>query len=737
MKKSFLVVCTVLSLILTSCGANTAQPLEKRPSSNQTVTQAPASSSLMATPLSEAAPSLSPYDMLATPEANPASYFLVNQTADLAHESLMRIEQILIASGDNLKRDEMDFPAYYRAAWYVAWDASVRFPSDPRAEIWRWKMAYYMALSGDVDESIQAYNSLITNALNSKKISVDDLPNQVLLGNTQNSLFTPSFVIEIEKIAIPGIDQGYVLHVGSPDPDTPIAACFLITKNSDRYSTYFIEHSFIDFGYNTMSRDSVSCTPRDVTNDGIDEIITEQYRGGHNGYYTVRVFDTTSLPPKAMSFESAQGKTINAQHSYLYDYPEVDRKTQIQFYTSIGLLNCQNAQIENYQWNGKIFELASRKLDLLSEQSDRKGLSYCADNLISYGLYNQTAKDAASFLEEVIQIYRPYAAEVGDIFNEIRLRLGLYYALQGDMQKARATIVDVVQNPVVKDSVWVEPAVKFLELYKHPNYLYRASTVLISCTPYRELDSASGTCQKIPIYDNQDTLDYILNVAYPSTPISQVADKLKESGVNIAAEGWFDFDQDRKNELWFTILNPWHEDEFKLWIVAESGNRKIIFDAGFFEPNVAEPTFRIEHNSKYPFIIGLTDYNKFELIRDENGDPSINWLDVENLDDQKSVIADDLKKFRELRQLLISNSEDSSIYDQVVKIYQKHPRCPFTTDDYFNLDTNYDCASFYYTLAYSAELAGRPEDAVALYHKTWLEYPNSPFAILAQQKLGK
>jgi hypothetical protein len=57
-----------------------------------------------------------------------------------------------------------------------------------------------------------------------------------------------------------------------------------------------------------------------------------------------------------------------------------------------------------------------------------------------------------------------------------------------------------------------------------------------------------------------------------------------------------------------------------------------------------------------------------------------------------------------------------------------------SVSDYSNY---YDCAAIYYTLAFSAELAGKDTDAVKRYYAVWSVYPDSPFAMLTRLKLEK
>jgi hypothetical protein len=86
---------------------------------------------------------------------------------------------------------------------------------------------------------------------------------------------------------------------------------------------------------------------------------------------------------------------------------------------------------------------------------------------------------------------------------------------------------------------------------------------------------------------------------------------------------------------------------------------------------------------------------------------------------------------------MLEGKNIENTFQELRKIAPSGSNCPFATN-YDGYETMlYDCAAFYYTVAFSAELAGEPGKAVELYHKIWSKYSNSPFAILARLKLEK
>ena len=77
----------------------------------------------------------------------------------------------------------------------------------------------------------------------------------------------------------------------------------------------------------------------------------------------------------------------------------------------------------------------------------------------------------------------------------------------------------------------------------------------------------------------------------------------------------------------------------------------------------------------------------------------------------------------------------------MLEIDRQYKNCPFKYDNTQPLssvyDDYYDCGAFYTTLAFAAELAGKDDEAVKRYYGVWSVYPDSPFALLAREKLYK
>ncbi|MGC1376775.1 MAG: hypothetical protein WA821_11140, partial [Anaerolineales bacterium] len=697
MKSPCAFISLVFILAVTACGPQPAQPtptVEAQPklTESPSATTAPATATDSATNLPEPAPSAIPtYPPLATltpalAAGGPGAYRLAPQTADQADESIARIEQKILGLEDEPYPPDSPgwrphYGPYYLAAWYAAWNAFARFPNDPRAEAWRSKMAYYMALAGDGDDAAQIYMDQITAALNSGQTQAGNLENWFQSGHLEKTLYTPVFTLTKQPVSLPNTQGGYLITIGKLDSvNTPGGMCLLVVKKAEKYVAYKLYNGFSSGGYDWLIRNPVTCSLKDVTDDGVDEIIIEQYSGAHFGSDTIEIYNVTSLPPKIMPFTSSQKENLDIWNGGIQDYPVSNGQTNIQTLDPVGDLNCDNHYTRDYQWNGKWFDLRNEAFHFGIPSGSNP--AFCVDMALN-DLNTLDEKDAVNFLDAAIQAYRPHAGEMGDVFNELIVHKAAYEALSGKADQARSTLNEFVQLPGAKDSIWLEPAQKFLAIYQQPADLYRACSVLTACAPYRGNPTDNSlSCVEASLCDSTSALDHVLSAEYSSLALAELPAKLKEIGVDIKAEGWLDFNQDHQNELWFTVYNPQYKDT-DLWIGVETATKgNIVFGAGPYEPAADRPSFHLETMPSGQIRVDFGGDQLFELTRDPaTGAPTLDWTDPLNskepTDEEIQAINNDLEKFLQLRQQLLLGSAPLPIYNQMVEIDRKYPNCPF------------------------------------------------------------
>ena len=742
MKKSVLLISTVWVLILAACGINVAQPtivsivqptetLPSIPTALPTATQLPASKS---SPIPELP--IFPTLALATPDSAASSYQLTPLTVDQAHENLVKIEQaILTLENAPIPEDtpgfQQNFGSYYEAAWLAAWDALTHFPDDPRAELWGWKIPYYMTLAGESETAAHIYTEKITSALNSGLTDPAGLETWFHSGELQNTIYTQSYVLRPKPLNLGGQIPGFLIELGRPNHmDTPGSMCLLVIEKDKQFSTSLVYNGFLDV-YQLIIRNSVSCTPRDVTGDGIDEIIVEQYIGGHYGTTTIQVFDVSSLTPTVMPFESVQN--LEVWNGGIQDYPIKNGKVHIEITAPIGDLNCDNYYNNFYQWNGKWFELSEKNLHL-GTPIGASSITYCIDTTL-------LERDTLNFLEELVQSYRPQSESLGEIFHELVIRQAVANALTYNQAKSRSILTELIKTPIIENSIWIKPVQKFLDIYKKPTDLYRACSLLTACVTYRANDN-SGACSEITLCNTSDALDAILNSNFTDFPLASLTANLKQIGVEIAGEGTFDFNQDQQPELWFTI--PDEYGDFDLWVVmVDSQGKNYPFNLGYYEPVEPEPIFEVETTQAGQQLVGFGEYEGYKVnleFEPVSGEPKIEWVDDDPPNELVQTAEQARGDFIDLRNFLLNGGNPSEVYAQLQQFIEKYPECPFEierTDG--SVSSFYDCASYKFTLALAAELAGDQNTAIEKYYEVWKE--NSRFynglALLARLKLEK
>ena len=746
-------------MILGIGGCNTAQatqsvPLQATRTAPLTPTVLPATATATETEQPQVTPSMQPPLPTLTPAVRAGSasaYHLAAQTADQADETITRMEQAILGLQDapppapDLPGWMPNYAPYYRAAWYATWNALARFPNDPRADKWHWKMAYYMALAGDGDDAARIYMEQITAALNSGRVDAGDLANWFQSGHLEKTIYTPIFTLDQQPVVLPNIPSGYLIMIGKLNNiNTPGGMCMLVIKNAGKYAAYPVYNGFSPHGYSNVEiRNPVTCSLKDVTDDGVDEIIADQYTGGHYGMDTIHIYDVTSQPPRIMPFTASKNEDLQIWNGGIIDYPKLNNKTQLLIQAPVGILDCDNYYIRSYEWNSTWFALSSQEMHF-GNPSTPDAAVLCIDTTLS-DLDSLSASDAEKFLDQVIQGYQPYRDQLGDLYNELILRKAGHEILMRSSDQPRATLNAFIQSPGLSNSIWIGPAQESLNFSNQTDGRYLACTALTACAPYRGQPDATGqnTCTQTYLCDADSALDSLINTEFSSVPLDELSAKLKNAGVVIQAEGRVDFDKNGQDELWFTVHNN-QLDSNELWIAAATPGKGIVaFNAGGYEPDIARPGFSLRAIQAGGWAVDFGGERPFELTHEPStGQPLFDLINspdpTQPTDAETQAVKSDLAKFIQARMELYNGNDPNSVYSQMMEIDRKYANCPFeiAQSDGSTL-SYYDCGAFYYTLAFAAELAGKDDEAVKRYYGVWSVYPDSPFALLAREKLYK
>lgn len=715
-KAVLLFICLWTSSMLTSCGSSQEGLTNEETASAEVSTSTTA---LLTSPIVTQASS------------NPDDYQLASWTADEADEIITKMEEEVLGFWDAELEPWERFPPY-AVVWYAAGDALTQFPDDPRQETWRWKMAYYMALAGEGYEATEIYTDLIMDALNQEGIRPQDLPGWFQSGELFPHYITPLFALEIEPITVPGSGAGYLLNIGElTDIDTPGSSCVLLVENDGLYTTHIVHSGFPGNGFWIGLRNPGSCYAKDVTDDGIDEIIVDQWSGGHVGTRYVHIFDITSIPPKSMPFSPAQEDYLAVWNSSIRGYPQLDGKTQIQI--SKGFASCTESVLINFQWNGAWFEVSHGEIEFWeTPYQDEYTTFTCAGNIQQFAS-ELNHQDAFWIYDGAYTAYLQNEMNSIEMLDEFRVLMGLTSAYQGDYEMTRSIFRAIKDAPTTVGSIWIEPSQEFLQAFQSPTDLYQACSLLEACVPYYAGYVADKECVDIRLCDDQKVVEALISNVYSTYPLEQIPGSLRLAGVDIRAEGRYDFDGDAKDELWFSVLPP-GKTTYQFWIVAEYDQGLKPLMALEELPSEITETALIEGTPFDVFEdIDFTYMQTFELVRHPlTGEPFVAVREVM----EPTPMMQDLELFLSLRKSLFTGSDPEPIYEQLLAIENKFSHCPFEKEDEEGRTRSiYNCAAFDYTLAFTAELADKEKEAVERYFNVLYKYPYSPFALLAEGKL--
>ncbi len=160
-----------------------------------------------------------------------------------------------------------------------------------------------------------------------------------------------------------------------------------------------------------------------------------------------------------------------------------------------------------------------------------------------------------------------------DAYDQLRYRLGVLYALEGQPAEASRVMSEIIDTPIIRDSSWVTPAEQFLRAYQKSDDLYTA-------------------CQQAQFCNLRDAFRTMVKNSTTDDP-SQTLEYLQTHGVTIRSSSLFDFDKDGEAERWL-IIQPKVGAKLEFWILSrmQEGIQAIfvqVFEAGESLPYYYEP----------------------------------------------------------------------------------------------------------------------------------------------------
>jgi hypothetical protein len=579
------------------------------------------------------------------------------------------------------------FESGYFALAYAQQEALLRYQDSPLATEWRWGLANSLAHLND-PRAVEIYSSLIEDDLKAGNVRVSELPEWFEIYEKELTLSVHEFTPQ------PGELSRQLLEIKGAG-----GAFIWLQEIPGQVNVYPLASDF-DFE-NTRENDF---TMSDLSGDGIEEIAL--YFSPSEDEFLLKnpqVFSLAELPPVELAFRPEI--PTDFKMGYEVDIASIsnDSNSADLQYTAAFFPACPVYVSRSYQWDGERFD----PLPFQYLVEPEPGLEGFCEVIVDHASLSWGTQAALSIAEQLLPIWppeldpsqNPYPI---DAYDAWRYRLGVYNALLGQQIEAEEYFNQIITDPIVESSSWIEPSRAFLDAYQDISDIYIACKAASFCHDRVAL-------QQLTRFSNTDD---------PSLAL----DYLRNHGVEVRASGYFDFDRDGADERWMTVK---HQEDLRLefWILARGPDGIEAFFVDFTNTNSPEPYYREPVDE--PPIVQLELGKGFILEKiPDSGEPYLTLVDVEY--NRPTIIKDG---YREALQDLFSGTDPAVVRESLLEI-QANER--FKGDCY----NFWFCDQFYYTIGLTYELTGDELDAIDTHVDLWWNYVrNSLFTIMAREKL--
>jgi hypothetical protein len=577
---------------------------------------------------------------------------------------------------------DRDYYAAYKYATILQGEALLAYPTAFEATNWNWGLAYNLARLSD-PRAVVRYATLINQVYNTEGVSVGNLEGWI----RQND---PRLWLETIERQVIGKHLSNSLLILNAEG----GSAYLWRVETDQGITVYPISSEFNFPERILPAHYWS----DITRDGIEELVIHHPDAPIREIRFPRVFDLSVTPPKELLFKPNQDFEIGLENEYLWDSVDSESGGQDLRYTATVYPPCPVTIYHTYHWNGLWIERNQADYGI---QPAPGIMSYC-ELVINQAAWVWGPETAIPLMEALLPEWPPQGASEpstypADAKDEWRYRLGVYYALTGDLNTADEYFQDLIDNPTIPGSRWVNPAMEFQRRLDSPDGIY------LACIPSKFCDERRAFANMVSsIPSDQDVLSY-----------------LKNAGVAIRYSAEFDFEGDGIPERYITFRH--HPDQkLEFWIIAEkiSGFEALYVD----NVDVSQPTLTRYTTRQGISIVWLNTQQSFTLGRFQDTD------EVYIILHEPSYFYSDytLEVIDSAVNALLSGASPLPIRDELVNL---------RFSENFACLTDVDCAYFYYALGLANQLARYEENAVNNYVIIWNEYPNTPFAAIARLKL--
>lgn len=579
----------------------------------------------------------------------------------------------------------------YKFAIFALREALLRFPQAPQAESWRWALAHDLARSGERQQAAEQYVRLIVDALNREETAISFLYTWFAQHESGLSLYMTS----IEPP--PGYLNAYLINLHGELGD----AFLWLLEGPSGFRGYPLTALF-DPGGKRQANWLLADFDGEANNG---KEIAISFFPGEKEYvlHPPLVFNLREYPPKPLPFLPTPDLLRIGVEFEPYWAVETGNPAMLRFETRV-LPACPIQVKQLYRWNGQYFALDREEYAL---KPSEKALPFCAIS-VEHALNTWGPAAAIPLMEALLPYWPPPKDAQGNQFSaeakeEWRYRLGVYYALIGEEERAIAYLSQV-STEAAPTSRWVTLAQKFLRQYQRKEDVYRACLVAEGCNPAFAIRYLVG--QVLP---SQDALA-----------------ALREAGVQPNASGYYDFDGDGESERWFTVRYfPRQASDFWILVNHRRGVEALRVGAVANVPPKVQPVeeaYLAEESLPVRAAVWVDSTYVVTLRRlPDTQRPYLVWLAL-----RKELPSRFFGPLRENQDSLLAGKSPHEIQKALLAL-QEFPGllCRAT----------WSCDLYYYLLGLASELAGDEQKAVEAYHRLWSDYSKSPYTAMARLKL--
>lgn len=666
----------------------TPQPPTNTPTLTATPTETPnPTTTPQPTPLPTTTPTFTPVPTF-TPGAIQSvnNYTLTTWTVDTAQTLINRLENYpnTLPAGSRGFND-IDYYNTYQYAALAQAEAILRFPNAPEADAWRWNRAYNLARSS-ANTTGTTYATLINTALLTGETT---LPNLITWFSLHETRLTLSSLGLVEGTT----STLYQLSNG-------VSGLYLVVVDDPAgFQTYPL-NSEQDFDFaNGVSLDH---RLEDATNDGIADLITlHAHQPGPDRafYYTnLNIHDLSHPTPQRLTFAPPLNTHLGWGENDSWGVTDGDLVIR-------GLLSDRCSDVEQeqrYTWDGDRLQLSQTTTLINPDNTD----DYRTCLTFIYPAAQQNHPDAIAYLQNLIATQLQFEDPDDDIpaneqIDEWRFRLGIYSALAFDTSQAAFHLTTVTTNPVDPASDWIRPAGTFHDTYQDPTDLYRA-------------------CDTTDLCDNRLAITNLV----ATIPVSEFAiaeTYFSDFGIPVVRSGFFDLDGDNATEQWVHVRNT--SARVDLWILAHDGEQINAYfietltrnDFGFnlerLTPVQDQPIIRA--STGFEDVLFVYAPPRVIQLRDESVGEASNYT--------PTLLTNSLSD-------LLASGDPAGILSTLLTFQDTRAYdCTLGLQDI--------CPDILHLLALTYELTGDTALARDTYHQLWRDYPDHPYALIAQSKL--